>query len=152
MTDPGGRAIVERYARALQDKDHDALALLITDDYVDEMPQSGERVRGKANQLALLRNYPGGVGTINPKSERLVGAEDRWVTTPMFTVLRVEGSGDVYTYVGAATYSNGETWQMIQIVELREGKIARTTSWYAAPFEAPAWRAGFVERFSPQGA
>ena len=69
MTDPGGRAIVERYARALQDKDHDALALLITDDFVDEMPQSGERVRGKANQLALLRNYPGGVGTIDPKSE-----------------------------------------------------------------------------------
>jgi ketosteroid isomerase-like protein len=149
MTDPSGRAIVERYARALQDKDHDALAPLITDDYVDEMPQSGERVRGKANQLALLHNYPGGVGTIDPKSTRLVSAEDRWVLTPSFTVLRIEGSGDVYTYVGTATYANGDTWQMIQIIELRQGKIARTTSWYAAPFEAPAWRAGFVERFSP---
>ncbi len=151
MTDPSGRAIVERYARALQDKDHDALALLITDDYVDEMPQSGERVRGKANQLALLHNYPGGVGTIDPKSTRLVSAEDRWVLTPSFTVLRIEGSGDVYTHVGTATYANGETWQMIQIIELRQGKIARTTTWYAAPFEAPAWRAGFVERFSPPG-
>ncbi len=152
MTDPSGRAIVERYARALQDKDFDALALLITDDYVDEMLQSGERVRGKANQLALLHNYPGGVGTIDPKSTRLVSAEDRWVLTPSFTVLRIEGSGDVYTYVGTATYANGETWQMIQIIELRQGKIAKTTSWYAAPFEAPAWRAGFVERFSPPDA
>lgn len=152
MTDPSGRAIVERYARGLQDKDHDALALLITDDYVDEMPQSGERVGGKANQLALLHNYPGGVGTIDPKSTRLVSAEDRWVLTPSFTMLRIEGSGDVYTYVGTATYANGETWQMIQIVELRQGKIAKTTSWFAAPFEAPAWRAEFVERFSPLGA
>ena len=152
MSDPSARAIVERYARALQDKDHDALALLISDDYVDEMPQSGERVRGKANQLALLRSYPGGVGTIDPKSTRLVSAEDRWVLTPSFTVLRIEGSGDVYTYVGTATYANGETWQMIQIIEVHQGKIARTTSWFAAPFEAPAWRAGFVERFSPPGA
>ncbi len=149
MTDPSGRAIVERYARALNDKDFDAMALLVTDDFVDEMPQSGERVRGKANQLALLRNYPGGVGTIDPKSTRLVSAEDRWVLTPSFTVQRIEGSGDVYTYVGTATYANGETWQMIQIIELRQGKIARTTSWYAAPFEAPAWRAELVERFSP---
>ena len=151
MTDPSGRAIIERYARALQDKDHDGLALLVTDDYVDEMPQSGERVRGKANQLALLRNYPGGVGTIDPKSTRLVGAEDRWVTTPTFAVLRIEGSGDVYTYVGTVTYANGETWQMIQIVELRQGRVAKTTSWFAAPFEAPAWRAEYVERFSPLG-
>jgi hypothetical protein len=41
---------------------------------------------------------------------------------------------------------------MIQIIELRQGKIAKTTSWYAAPFEAPAWRAEYVERFSPPGA
>ncbi len=152
MTEPSGRAIVERYARALQDKDHDALAPLVTDDFVDEMPQSGERVRGKANQLAVVRNYPGGVGTIDRQSTRLVGAEDRWVLTPTFAALRIEGSGDVYTYVGTATYANGETWQMIQIVEVHQSKIAKTTSWYAAPFEAPAWRAGFVERFSPPGA
>lgn len=152
MTESSGRAIVERYARALQDKDHDALARLVTDDYVDEMPQSGERVRGKANQLALVHNYPGGVGTIDPKSTRLVSAEDRWVVTPTFAPLRIEGSGDVYTYVGTVTYANGETWQIIQIIELRHGKVAKTMSWYAAPFEAPAWRTPYVERFPPLGA
>jgi ketosteroid isomerase-like protein len=152
MAEPSGRAIVERYAGAVQDQDLDALALLFADDYVDEMPQSGERVRGKANELAILRNYPGGLGTIEPTSARLVGAEDRWVVTPTFAPLRIEGSGDVYTYVGTATYANGETWQMIQIVELHQGKIAKTTSWFAAPFEAPAWRAQYVERFAPLGA
>ena len=152
MAEPSGRAIVERYARALQDKDFDALALLLADDYVDELPQSGERVRGRAKALAYLRSYPGGVGTIEPTSARLVGAEDRWVLTPMFAPLRIEGSGDVYTYVGAVRYATGETWQMIQIVELRQGKIATTTSWFAAPFEAPEWRAPYVERFPAVGA
>ena len=152
MTEPSARSVVERFARALQDKDFDALEALLTDDFIDEMPQSGERVRGKANQLAIARNYPGGVGTIDPSSARLVGSEDRWVMTPTFAALRIEGSGDVYTYVGSVRDPNGETWQMIAIIELRQGKVAKSTSWYAAPFEAPEWRAPYVERLSPSGA
>lgn len=149
MAEPSGRMVVERYARAIQDKDFDAQAALITDDFIDEMPQSGERTRGKDNYLALVRNYPGGVGTVEPTSTRLVGAEDRWVLTPMFTQLRIEGSGDVYTYVGSVRYPNGETWQMIAIIELRNGKVAKSTTYYAAPFDAPEWRAPYVERFTP---
>jgi len=149
MAESSGRTVVERYARAIQDKDFDAQAALLTDDFIDEMPQSGERTRGKANYLASVRHYPGGVGTVEPKSARLVGAEDRWVLTPMFTQLRIEGSGDVYTYVGSVRYPNGDTWQMIAIIELRNGKVAKSTTWYAAPFDAPEWRAPFVERFTP---
>jgi hypothetical protein len=149
MAEASGRMVVERYARAVQDKDFDALAALLTDDFIDEMPQSGERTRGKENYLASARNYPGGVGTVEPKSVRLVGAEDRWVLTPMFTQLRIEGSGDVYTYVGSVRYPNGETWQMIAIIELRNGKVAKSTTFYAAPFDAPEWRAPYVERFTP---
>ena len=145
MAELGGRAIVERLARAIEAKDFDAHAELLTDDYIDEMPQSGERIRGRANALAIARNYPGGVGDV--ESNRLIGAEDKWLLTPTFDVMRIEGSGDVYTYIGTARYSDGTTWQMIVIVELRDGKVAKSTSWYAPPFEAPEWRAPFVERF-----
>jgi hypothetical protein len=31
------------------------------------------------------------------------------------------------------------------VVEFRDGKIARMTDYFAAPFEAPAWRAPYVE-------
>lgn len=151
MADPSGRAVVERFAKAIQDKDFDAQATLMTDDYVEEMPQSGERIRGKANALAILHSYPGGVGTVEPGSSRLIGAEDKWVLTPTFAPLRIEGSGDVYTYVGTARYPNGETWQMVSIIELRQGKIAKATTWYAASFGAPDWRAPFVERFPALG-
>lgn len=145
MAEPSGRAILERFARALESKDFDAQDAMLTDDYVEEMPQSGERTRGRANRRAIANNYPGGVGTV--ESDRLVGAEDKWLLTPSFNVLRIEGSGDVYTYVGTVRYANGETWQMISIVELRDGKIAKVTLWYAAPFEAPEWRAPYVERY-----
>lgn len=145
MAEQGGRAIVERFARAIEDKDFETQAELLADDYVDEMPQSGERIRGRESALAIARGYPGGVGTV--KRERVVGAEDKWVLTPSLSILRIEGSGDVYTYVGTIRYQNGETWQLMAIVELRGGKIAKSTTWYAAPFEAPEWRAPFVERF-----
>ncbi len=148
MAESSGREVVERFAKAIEAKDFDAQAALIADDYVEDLPQSGERIRGRANWDSIVRGYPGGVGTVDAGSTRLVGAEDKWVVTPTFAPLRIEGSGDVYTYVGTVTYPNGETWQMVSILELRSGKIARATTWYAAPFEAPAWRMPFVERFS----
>jgi len=76
----------------------------------------------------------------------VIGSEDKWVGGPSFNVLRIEGSGDVYTLVRSATYPDGQTWQLMALVELRAGKIAKTTELYAAPFEAPTWRSKWVER------
>jgi hypothetical protein len=149
MAEPSGRETVERFVRAIEEQDFDAQAALLADDAIQDMPQSGERIRGKANWLAILRNYPGGVGTIDRAGSRLVGSEDQWVLTPSFNVMRIEGSGNVYTYAGTVTYGNGETWDMVTIVELRAGKVAKATAWYAAPFEAPEWRAQWVERIPP---
>jgi ketosteroid isomerase-like protein len=151
MAEPSGREVIERFVRAIETKDIEAQAALLADDFVDEMPQSGERTRGKANWIAIARNYPGGVGTVDPASGRVVGAEDRWILTPTFSILRIEGSGNVYTYAVTARYPDGQAWDIIAILELRDGRIAKSTTWYAAPFEAPAWRAPFVERFTPTG-
>jgi len=151
MAQPSSREIVDRFVTALQTKDLETQLELLADDYVDEMPQSGERTRGKANYRAIFEAYPGGVGTVEDKSQRVVGAEDRWVMTPSFSVLRVEGSGNIYTYVATLTYADGSTWQALTIAELRDGKLAKTTTWYASPFEAPEWRAPYVERFKALG-
>jgi hypothetical protein len=148
VVEPSGREIVERFARSIEEKDFDTQETLLADDAIQDMPQSGERIRGKANWLAVARNYPGGVGTVDPRSSRLIGAEDQWLLTPTFSVMRIEGSGNVYTYAGTVTYSNGETWQMVWIVELQGGKVAKAETWSAAPFEAPAWRAAWVESIS----
>ena len=115
------------------------------------MPQSGERTNGRDNYRRIFESYPGGVGTADAEGKRIIGSEDRWVMTPSFNALRIEGSGDTYTYVGTIRYSAGDVWQIIAIVQLRDGKLARSTTWYAAPFEAPDWRGPFVERFPALG-
>jgi len=151
VAQPSNREIVDEFVRAIEAKDLDAQLALLADDFVDEMPQSGERTRGRDNYRSIFENYPGGVGTAQAEGRRIIGSEDHWVMTPTFSALRIEGSGDTYTYIGTIRYAEGAVWQVIAIAQLRDGKIARTTTWYAAPFEAPEWRAPFVERFPPLG-
>ena len=47
--------------------------------------------------------------------------------------------------VGQITYPNGETWHAVSLITLRDGKISKITDYFGAPFEAPAWRAPYVE-------
>jgi hypothetical protein len=94
------------------------------EDYVMEMPQSGERIRGREAMRRMQENFP------NPPSgtiRRVVGADRTWV---------LEGVNDY----------GDEVWRMIAVFELAEdGRILLDTRYYTQPFEAPAWRAPFVE-------
>ena len=38
---------------------------------------------------------------------------------------------------------------MVAIIELKNGKMWRDTRYYAEPFEAPQWRAEWVEPMAP---
>jgi len=138
------REVVQRYVDALVARDLDAQAEVCAADMVTEFPQSGERFRGWANIRAVAENYPGGL----PKniSTKVIGGEDKWVAAgPSYHILRIEGTGDVYTIIGSATYPDGATWQVMSLVELHAGKIAKTTELYGAPFDAPEWRSKWVE-------
>jgi len=140
------RQVVERFVKGLVGRDLDLQAAVCAPDMVTEYPQSGERIRGWANIRAVAENYPGGLPT--DLEGRVIGSEDKWVAGPSFNVLRIEGSGDVYTLVGSATYPDGQTWQLISIIELRSGRIAKATEVYGAPFDPPPWRAQWVERIT----
>ena len=103
---PDNRAIVERYARAIPG-DFATLGELRHPDFVEDWPQSGERIRGHANYRAIHENYPGGLPDLKPK--RILGSEDRWVVSPTFTPLRIVGTGDVYVIHSAGAYAGGDT-------------------------------------------
>ena len=45
-----------------------------------------------------------------------------------------------------ARYPDGSDYHVISILEVRDGLIAKVTTYFAAEFEAPDWRAGWVER------
>ena len=87
----------------------------------------------------MAENYPSGLP--QEVAGKVIGNEDKWVVGPSYNVMRIEGTGDIYFLVGSAKYPDGQTWQMAVLVELRAGKIAKTTEIYGAPFDPPAWRA-----------
>ena len=70
-------------------------------------------------------------------------------TQPKFKYRRMLGAGDVFLVEGTIDYGDGIPVSYVGIGELRDGKIARVTEYFANPFEAPAWRADFVERMEP---
>jgi hypothetical protein len=43
-------------------------------------------------------------------------------------------------------YADGSVYQAVCIMELRDGKVAKETDYFAEPFAAPQWRAQWVER------
>ena len=144
MAESDPRAIFEAYISAVNERDLSGLDALLHSDFEDFYPQSGERTRGAANLRAIIEHYPGG-GWTDEGRERVVGGADRWVTTPMFTLLRVEGTGNVYTGVQKARYPDGSEWFAILIGEIRDDRLWRVQTFFAPTFEPPAWRAEWVE-------
>ena len=138
----GNRDVVERFAEALAADDFDAQDALLHDDYVVHWPQSGETIRGRANRRAMLENYPGGVRS---KADHIAGGEDEYVTGPSWNVVHLVGSGDEITVTGTIDYGDLGVWHFASLLTLRDGKIWRQTDYFAAPFDAPAWRAQWVE-------
>ena len=64
----------------------------------------------------------------------LIGDEDAGVAAVVDPKLDIEDYLTLARYLG------------VSILELRDGKVVRETDYYAQPFQAPAWRAAWVER------
>jgi hypothetical protein len=118
---------LERFIDGMIRGDWDTVEGLIADDGVVDWPQSGERLVGRQACLNVYRNYPGG--------------------SPRYELQRITGGPDTFTVEARGDYS-GERVYMTSIIEFRDGKIARQTDCFANAFEAPAWRAAWVERVS----
>lgn len=96
----------------------------------------------------MRENYPGTLPDdgLDLASARVAAADERWVVTPMFTVVRVQDSGNVGTAMFRLRYSDGSTWWNVLFYEVRGGKIARSTAFFAPLFDPPEWRAPYVEQ------
>jgi hypothetical protein len=98
------------------------------ENFVMEVPQSGERIRGRENMRAFQRSF---ADLSNP---------------PTITLRRVAVREGLWILEGVNDYGNGRVFNIAAIFELRDGRIWRDTCYYAEPFEAPEWRAQWVER------
>jgi len=139
--------VATAYMDAHKRQDNEAMGALRAPEWYEDWPQSGERVRGHANDVAILSNWPG--GTPAPGDAHLVGSEDRWVLTPNWTYQRIVGSGEMWFFDALAKYPDGSTWFALGLLVVRDGKVRRETWWFGPSLPAPEWRARWVERIDP---
>lgn len=118
-------SIARKYVEATLAGDEDAILALIADDFVEEWPQTGERVRGPQGCLDVIRNYPGG--------------------PPNVEFGRISGEGDHWVIESTATYPADDVYHVMTALELREGKIVRQVEVFGPAYPAPEWRKPFVE-------
>ncbi|MGD1254628.1 nuclear transport factor 2 family protein [Mycobacterium seoulense] len=92
-------------------------------DAVLEYPQSGERIRGRANIQASR--------AAQPNAKR-------------FTVRRMLGGGDLWISELVLTY-DGQPFYVISVMEFESGEVVRETQYFGDPFEPGPSRAQWVE-------
>jgi hypothetical protein len=64
---------------------------------------------------------------------------------PAYTVIQIQESANDATVVSKLRYPDGSDWLMIALVEIKDGLLYRQTSYFAQSFDAPEWRARWVE-------
>jgi hypothetical protein len=112
------------------------LPQLASDDMIQDWPQSGERIRGRENVIAVTEHYEGATGT-----------------APSMTLRRIVKPGQAWVVEGTIDYGDGTPVSYVSILETDDaGKLTRQTDYFANPFEAPEWRRQWVEQMETVGA
>ena len=117
------RTALNNYWEATVARDIDRSHVIYHDDVIVEFPQSGERISGERNLYELRAHYPSKV---------------------TFEILRVLGEGNLWVTELVITY-DGRPVNAVNIMEFRDGKVARETIYFADPFKPPQWRSQWVE-------
>ena len=118
-------AVIERLIACINDRHIEVMDELFHDDATMDWPQSRERVSGAANRRAIYGAFP---------------------QLPTITPRRMLSAGDLVTLEATLDY-DGPRYETVFIFELDDGRIRKETAYWSEPFEAPEWRAEWVESF-----
>lgn len=114
---------MQRLVDCINERHIETMDELFHDDALMEWPQSGERVRGADNRRSIYGAFP-----------RL----------PTITPRRMVSAGDLVVLEALLDY--GETkYQTVFVFEFAGGRIAKETAYWSESFDAPEWRAQWVE-------
>jgi ketosteroid isomerase-like protein len=118
------RAALQRHWDASDVNDFDTEHEIYRADAVLDYPQSGERIRGRANIQASRSAQP---------------------NLKRFTVRRMLGSGDLWVSELVMTY-DGQPSYVVSIMEFDAGQVVHESQYFGDPFEPGPSRAQWVER------
>ncbi|GLV98487.1 nuclear transport factor 2 family protein [Streptomyces lavendulae] len=125
--------VVAHLWERIEARDWDGVAALVAEDAVIEWPVSGERIVGRANFVAVLRDE----GEDSEDDERPLGAVE---------VLRILADGDlVVTEVEIP--EEHVVYRAVSLWTVRDGEIVGAREYWTSPGQdpAPRWRAVYVE-------
>ncbi|MDR3555371.1 MAG: nuclear transport factor 2 family protein [Syntrophobacteraceae bacterium] len=128
MEDQNIRSAIERHWAASAAADLEEEHNIYDDDALLDYPQSGEHIRGRRNIQGLRAHHP----------DKPSG----------FGVIRILGRGDLWVSEFTITYRD-RSFFTVSIMEFRNGKVVHETQYFGEPFQAPQWRAEWVERVGP---
>ena len=124
-------AAIAGYWAALERNDLGQAASFLHDAFTEDWPQSGERIVGVENWLAMVTSHPTFPAVSRVSHE---GREDLWVSGAHYDYPTEEGEPAPY--------------EVCAIQWVRDGKILRIVEYFGAPFEPAAWRADTIERIT----
>ena len=124
MGDDEVRAALRRHWTASDANDFAAEHQIYRTDAVLDYPQSGERIRGRANIEASR--------TAQPNTKR-------------FTVRRMLGAGDLWVSELVMTYDE-QPYYVVSIMEFDGAEVVHETQYFSDPFDPGPSRAQWVER------
>ena len=120
------KQVIETFWQTMEGNDFYAVAQLMHEEVTREWPQSGERIRGRENFAKLNTAYP---------------AEGKW----HFIVNFIVADGEVV--ITDVSVTDGiKRDRVITFSTIRDEKIWKQIEFWPEPFEAPEWRAQWVER------
>lgn len=125
MADASTRELVAQYWALMSGNDFHAVGVLLADDFVFEMPQSGETIRGRAHFAAMNAAYP---------------AHGPW----RFAVRLLLADGQRAATETDVTDGLVQA-RALSFFEVRAGRIARLVEYWPEPFPPRAERAAWVE-------
>ena len=125
MKNENSRQVIEKFWAAMQTNDFKSAGEWLHDDFVLEWPQSGERIRGRANFVAINEHYP---------------AHGRW----QFRIQHIVAEGNEVVSDVEVTDSV-ITARVITFSTIRDGRIRHQTEFWPDSFKPAVWRAKWVE-------
>ena len=120
--------VVRALWNRIQARDWTGVADLVAENAVIEWPVSSERIAGRANYVAVNREYPEG-----------------W----SINVLRIVAEGDQVVSEVAVPHADLGAFRVVSFWTVDGGLIVRGTEYWTSPGadSIPAWRAHLVERY-----
>jgi hypothetical protein len=116
--------LIARHFEAIG-KDEVRAGEIYADDAILEYVQSGERIRGKQNIIASRQAYPG--------------------RPARFEVHRSAGTAHVQVVELTLWFDGADPHPVAAILDFRDGQVIRERIYIAEPWDAPEYRARWVE-------